>query len=163
MSCIIITNCNINWGIITESWRLRDYSRWVFRKNLMEFSVGFGYLLILLYKWLYPYYYMITCPSRIFYNHMIWLPNLPMLFISWLHYVTWYWRSNVQMCGKLFPFQGSHNTRILLESCAPVALTIEAQHMSWGQGCSPLLLSIPFHSRVTPLHSRLLCSCFAHS
>jgi len=22
------------------------------------------------YKWLYPYYYMVTCPSRTFYDHM---------------------------------------------------------------------------------------------
>ena len=56
--------------IITESWWLRDHSRWVFRKNLIEFSIGFDYLLILLYKWLCPYYYTITCPSRTFYNHM---------------------------------------------------------------------------------------------
>ena len=31
---------------------------------------------------------------------------------------------------------------------------IEAQHMSWGQGCSPLLLSTPFYSGVILL---LLC------
>jgi len=36
----------------------------------MEFSVGFYYLFILLYKWLYAYYYMVTCPSRTFYGHM---------------------------------------------------------------------------------------------
>ena len=42
----------------------------MFRKNLMEFSVGFYYLLILLYKWLYSYYYTVTCPSRTFYDHM---------------------------------------------------------------------------------------------
>ena len=57
-------------SVITESWRLRDHSRWVFRKNSMEFSIGFDYLLILLYKWLCSYYYMITCPSRTFYDHM---------------------------------------------------------------------------------------------
>ena len=58
--------------VITESWWLRDHSRWVFRKNSMEFSVGFGYLLILLYKWLCPYYYTITWLC-----HMIWLPSPP--------------------------------------------------------------------------------------
>jgi len=36
----------------------------------MEFSIGFDYLLILLYKWLCPYYYTVTCPSRTFYDHM---------------------------------------------------------------------------------------------
>ena len=34
--------------VITKSWRLKDHSRWVFRKNSMEFSVGLDYLLILL-------------------------------------------------------------------------------------------------------------------
>jgi len=43
----------------------------VFRKNSMEFSIRFNYLLILLYKWLYSYCYIVTYPSRTFYNHMI--------------------------------------------------------------------------------------------
>ena len=54
-----------------------------------------------------PEHYMITWPC-----HMIWLLNLPMLFISWLRYMTWCWRLNVQTCGKLFPFQGSHNNKV---------------------------------------------------
>ena len=38
---------------------------------------------------------------------------------------------------------------------------IETQHMSWGQGCSSLLLSTPFHSGVTPcpLQLTLLLLC----
>jgi len=85
-------NISSDWGnqcsgvesssfVITESWQLRDHSRWVFRKNLMEFSIGFDYLLILLYKWLcstitqshvFPEHSMIT-----WLYHMIWLPNSP--------------------------------------------------------------------------------------
>jgi len=68
------------------------------------------------YKWLCPIitwshvlpeYSMITWPC-----HVMWLLNLPTLFISWLHCMTWYWNLNIQMCGKLFPSQGSHNTKI---------------------------------------------------
>ena len=51
-----------------------------------------------------PEHSMITWPC-----YVIWSLNLPMLFISWLCYMTWCWRLNVQMRGKLFPFQGSHN------------------------------------------------------
>ena len=72
-----ITRCPWSWyainsftSIITKSWRLKDHSRWVFRKNSIEFSIRFDYLLILLYKWLCLYYYMITCSSRTFYDHM---------------------------------------------------------------------------------------------
>ena len=39
---------------------------------------------------------------------------------------------------------------------------IETQCTSWGQGCSPTLLSTPFHSGVIPLHSRSLHSHFTH-
>jgi len=83
----------------------------------MEFSIGFDYLLILLYKWLcstitqwhvLPEHSMIT-----WLYHVIWLPNFPMLFISCLHYTIWCWRSNIQIHGKLFPFWGSHNMLIL--------------------------------------------------
>ena len=35
-------------NVITKSWWLKDHLMWVFRKNLMEFSVGLDYLLILL-------------------------------------------------------------------------------------------------------------------
>jgi len=59
-----------NVSVITESWWLRDHSRWVFRKSSMEFSIGINYLLILLYKWLCSYYYTITCSSRTFYDYM---------------------------------------------------------------------------------------------
>jgi len=59
----------------------RTTSRWVFRKNSMEFSVRFDYLLILLYKWLcftvtwshvLPEHSMTTWPC-----HVIWLPEFP--------------------------------------------------------------------------------------
>ena len=62
--------------VITESWRLRDHLRWVFRKNSMEFSIGFDYLLILLYKWLCS---TIT-QSHVFPEHSM---------ITWLYYVIW--------------------------------------------------------------------------
>ena len=73
--------CFIHLVVIAESWWLRDHLRWVFRKNSMEFSVGFGYLLIHFYKWLclyftqshiLPEHSMITWPC-----HVIWFPNLP--------------------------------------------------------------------------------------
>ena len=90
--------------VITKSWRLRDYSRWVFRKNSMEFSIGLNYLLILLYKWLYttsPQSHvllecsMITCPS-----HVIWLHKFPcylyLVFIVWL-----------DICDQVFEHMGN--------------------------------------------------------
>jgi len=67
--------------VTTRSWRLKDHSRWVFRKNSMEFSIGFDYLLILLYKWLcftvtwshvLLEHSMTTWPC-----HMTWLPEFP--------------------------------------------------------------------------------------
>jgi len=71
--------------VITKSWQLKDYSRWVFRKNSMEFFAGFDYLLILLYKWLcstitrshvLPECSMITWPY-----HVIWLLNSHAIYI----------------------------------------------------------------------------------
>ena len=41
--------------VITKSWRLKDHSMWVFRKNSMEFSIGLDYLLILLLQVAVPY------------------------------------------------------------------------------------------------------------
>ena len=76
--------------VITKSWWLKDHSRWVFRKNSIEFSIGFDYLLILLYKWLcstitqsyvFPEYSMITWPY-----HVIWLPNSHTIYILFLLY-----------------------------------------------------------------------------
>jgi len=68
------------------------------------------------YKWLCPiitWSHVLLEPSMfIWLCHMLWLLNLPMLFISWLHYMTWYWRLNVQMRRKLFPLRGSHNTSL---------------------------------------------------
>jgi len=116
-----------SWSVIAKSWQLKDHLRWVFRKNSMKFSVRFDYLLILLLQVAMLYYYMITCPSRMFYDHMsfqnvLWSHDLitwydyliPVLFISCLCCTIWYWRSNVQMHRKLFPFWGSHNMICLI-------------------------------------------------
>jgi len=75
-----------------------------FRKNSMGFSVRLDYLLILLYKWLYPYYYTVTCPSRTFYNHMIvimWYNYLisHAIYILTLLYVL---MLGIKMCGNSF-------------------------------------------------------------
>ena len=39
--------------VITKSWQLKDHSRWVFRKNLIEFLIGLTTYLYYFYKWLY--------------------------------------------------------------------------------------------------------------
>jgi len=63
------------------------------------------------------YYYMITCPfQNILWSHdlITWYGYLiPMLFISCPCCMIWCWRSNVQICRKLFPFWGSHNKRAI--------------------------------------------------
>jgi len=62
--------------VITKSWRLKDHSRWVFRKNLMEFSIGLNYLLILLLQ---------VAVFLLLHNHMTFQNVL------WSHdLVTWY-------------------------------------------------------------------------
>ena len=100
--------------VITKSWWLKNHSRWVFRKNSIEFSIGFDYLLILLLQVVVLYYYTITCPfQNILWSHdlIMWYGYLiPMLFISCSCCMIWYWRSNVQTRRKLFPLWGSHNT-----------------------------------------------------
>ena len=64
--------------VIVKSWWLKDYPRWVFRKNLIEFFIGLSTYLYYFYKWLYTISLwlhvllecsMITCPC-----HVIWLP-----------------------------------------------------------------------------------------
>ena len=69
----------------------------------------------------YLYYFTSGC-ALLLHNHMsfqniLWSHDLitwydyliPMLFISCPCCTIWCWRSNVQTCGKLFPFWGSHN------------------------------------------------------
>ena len=78
-----------------------------------KFSIGFDYLLILLYKWLCPTitrsHILPECSMITWSYHMIWLLN-PLCYLYLCFCCTiWCWRSNVQMCGKLFPFWGSHN------------------------------------------------------
>ena len=46
---------SIEFFVITKSWRLKDHSMWVFRKNSMEFFIGLDYLLILLLQVAVPY------------------------------------------------------------------------------------------------------------
>ena len=103
--------------VIAKSWWLKDHSRWVFRKNSMEFSIRFDYLLILLYKWLCPTitqsHVLPECSMITWSYHMIWLLNPPCYLYLCFCCTIWCWRSNVQICRKLFPFWGSHNSGIL--------------------------------------------------
>jgi len=60
-----------------------------------------------------------------------------MLFISWLHCMTWYCGSSVQTHGNLFPFWGSHNilsTFIENERSCILWLVFRALFIGWEKG-----------------------------
>ena len=152
-SCFLAQKLRCCRSVNAKSWWLKVYLRWVFRKNSMEFSIEFDYLLILFYKWLcstitwshvLPEHSMIT-----WLYHVIWLPDFPMLFISCLHYTIWYWRSNVQTCGKLFPFWGSHNM-------APPSRFLILRNFSIVSNSCPTFSLSPFCTFFSPNHIVIL-------
>ena len=65
--------------VITKPWRLRDHLRWVFRKNSMEFSVGFDYLLILLLQ----VAVLLLLHNHMSFQNILWSHNL----IIWYDYL----------------------------------------------------------------------------
>ena len=90
--------------VITKPWRLKDHSRWVFRKNSIELFIGLTIYLYYFYKWLYttsPRSHVflecstITCPC-----HMIWLLKFP----HYLYLVCIIW---LDICDQVFECMGN--------------------------------------------------------
>jgi len=90
--------------VIAKSWWLMDHSRWVFRKNSMEFSVGLNYLLILLYKWLYTTsprsHVLLECSTITWPCYMIWLHKFPCYL--YLFFIVW-----PDICDQVFECAGN--------------------------------------------------------
>ena len=96
---------NDNCNVTTKSWRLKDHSRWVFRKNSIEFLVGLTTYLYYFYTWLYT-----TSPrshvfSRMFYDHMsfvTWYDYFKFPCYLYLVYVVW-----LDVCNQVFECMGN--------------------------------------------------------
>ena len=94
---------------------LSDHPRWMFKKNSMGFFVGLDY---------YLYYFtvavLLLVHDHVSFQNILWSPDLiiwsnylsSLLFISRPYCMTWDFGLSAQMCGKIFPFWGSHNIKV---------------------------------------------------
>ena len=116
--------------VITKSWRLKDHSRWVFRKNLIEFLIGLTTYLYYFYKWLYttsPWSHVflecstITCPC-----HVIWLLKFP--YYLYLGCIVW-----LDVCDQVFERVGNLFLlgALITESYLGISYNVEQDTVTW--------------------------------
>ena len=104
--------------VIAKSWRLKDHSRWVFRKNSSS-PLDWTTYLYYLYKWLYTTspqsHVLLECSTITWPCHVIWLLKFPcylyLVFIVWL-----------DICNQVFECMG--NFFLLRALITPLPTTI---------------------------------------